>query len=356
MAKFCTGLTAALFALSLVLFPQAGAEAARTGLTLCGQVILPALFPYFVLSNLAVRLGLGQWLGRLLGPVMGPLFHVSGTGGAPLALGLLGGYPVGAGTVRSLLDQGLCDREEAQSLLRFCNNSGPAFILAVAGSSVFGSIRIGFLLLAVHVLSALAVGILLRGPARPRAVHNAFSAASVSPGAAFTQSVRQALSSSLQVSAYVVLFNVVIGLLRAIRPDTLALPGPLAALLTGLLELSNGICALKGCDPGAGLAVCGFLLGWGGVSVHCQTAALLEGSGLGLGPYLRAKALQGVLSAGLLWLLAPLCSHWAAAGSGGQLVELTALFPHSLAAGAILWGMIVLLLTNSAGKRTEKEL
>ena len=41
------------------------------------------------------------------------------------------------------------------------------------------------------------------------------------------------------------------------------------------------------------------LMGWGGVCVHCQTAAVLEGSGLHMRGYLSAKAAQAVLSAAL---------------------------------------------------------
>ena len=40
-----------------------------------------------------------------------------------------------------------------------------------------------------------------------------------------------------------------------------------------------------------------YLLGWGGVSVHCQTAAVLEETEISLGRYLLAKALQAVVSA-----------------------------------------------------------
>ena len=47
-------------------------------------------------------------------------------------------------------------------------------------------------------------------------------------------------------------------------------------------------------SSGAGAAA---LLGWGGLSVHCQTAAVLRGAGLSLRPYLCGKALQAALSA-----------------------------------------------------------
>ena len=46
----------------------------------------------------------------------------------------------------------------------------------------------------------------------------------------------------------------------------------------GLLELTGGILRLSGTR--GGLRAGGGTMGWGGVCVHCQTAAVLEGSGL----------------------------------------------------------------------------
>lgn len=356
MARIAMVLGTGLFALSLLCCPQAGAQAARDSLALCGQVVLPALFPFFILSNLAVGLGLGQWLGRRLGPIMAPLFHVSGAGGAALALGLIGGYPVGAATVRTLLEQGTCTRKEAQTLLLFCNNAGPAFILSVAGISVFGSLNIGLLLLAVHGLSALLTGVLLRGKDTSGATSPPSSLPLPSASALLPQAVGKALSSSLQVSAYVVLFGVLLGLCRAMGAGLPPLPGEFHGLLAGLLELTNGISALPGISsPTVRLILCGFLLGWGGLSVHCQTAALLEGSGLQLAPYLRAKALQGLLSAGLLALAAPFCRDLLATSFQGQTVTLAELFPASLTAGAILWIIILILLTKGGRKSTPSQ-
>ena len=45
--------------------------------------------------------------------------------------------------------------------------------------------------------------------------------------------------------------------------------------------------------------------GWGGLSVLCQTAAVLDGSGLPLAPCIRGKALQALFSALLALALAP---------------------------------------------------
>ncbi|MCD7946544.1 MAG: sporulation protein [Clostridiales bacterium] len=352
MARKLIAGAAAVFALALLLYPQAGGDAARAGLELCGEVILPALFPYFVLSNLAIRLGLGQRLAKLLDPVMEPIFHVSGGGSAALALGILGGYPVGAETARTLMEEGLLSREEAQRLLCFCNNSGPAFILAVAGSAVFGSVATGVFLLAVHIASALAVGILLRGaPLLVTGKGRRSDTPPASAAALLPQAVKQALNASLQVSAYMVLFNIVIGLLRALPWPATVSGSLLTSLLSGVLELSNGVCSLgPWAQSPLGLASCAFLLGWGGLSVHCQTAALLEGSGLRLGPYLGAKLLQGIVSAGLALAGAHLMPELLPAALGGAPLDLFAFLPLSVGTGAVLWLGVGLLLTKRGGK------
>ena len=131
------GLALLCATLALMLYPQPSMEAAKSGLALCYNVIIPSLFPFFVLSSLVVELGLAGYLGRLLEGLMRPLFHVSGACASAFALGFIGGYPVGAKTAISLYENGMCTKTEAERLLAFCNNSGPAFILGVVGAGVF---------------------------------------------------------------------------------------------------------------------------------------------------------------------------------------------------------------------------
>ena len=138
--------------LALVLWPEQAMEAMRDGIKLCGNVILPSLFPFFVLSSLVVELGMSRYLGRLLEPVMAPLFYVNGNCAAALALGFVGGYPVGARTAIQIYENGQCSRTEAERMLAFCNNSGPAFIRGVVGAGVFGSGTVGLLLYLAHLL------------------------------------------------------------------------------------------------------------------------------------------------------------------------------------------------------------
>ena len=53
----------------------------------------------------------------------------------------------------------------------------------------------------------------------------------------------------------------------------------------------------------AGRAAAGVLVGFGGLSVHCQTLSVLAGTDLDVRRHLAGKVLQGALSGLLAWLL-----------------------------------------------------
>ena len=300
-------------ALALVLWPEEAMNAMRDGLSLCGNVLLPSLFPFFVLSSLVVELGMSRYLGRLLEPVMAPLFRVNGACAAALALGFVGGYPVGARTAIELYRNGQCSRTEAERLLAFCNNSGPAFILGVVGAGVFGSGRAGLLLYLAHILASLIVGLLFRFykpshlPRTRRLGGPQFQAASFP--SAFTHAVTGALGSALNICAFVLFFTVFLrllsyaGVLGTLARLLTALLSPFGMeerwaqrLLTGLLEVSSGVSSLTDGTLTGRLSMAAFMLGWAGVSVHCQVLAFLGDSGLSMRTYVVGKLLHGCLS------------------------------------------------------------
>ena len=151
-----------LMILSLLLLPKQSVSAAGDGVQLCLNVILPSLFPFFVLSTLCVDSGIIRALGTLMQPLMAPLFRVGGCCAGAFLLGIIGGYPVGARTAISLYESGQCSRDEAERLLSFCNNSGPAFILGVVGAGIFSSSKAGLWLYGAHVAASILVGIVFR--------------------------------------------------------------------------------------------------------------------------------------------------------------------------------------------------
>ena len=264
------------------------AEAVRRGLTLCARSVIPALFPYFVVSGLFISLGLADGVGRRLEPLTRRLFGVSGAGASAFFLGLLGGYPVGGRTVGQLYRAGRLSKDEAERLLAFCNNAGPSFILGVVGVGCFGSLRTGVYLYLVHAFSAVLVGVLFRKKA-PASGQKVRYSATFEPVPAFVRAVGEAAEGMVRLCGFVVFFLVILALIT----DLTGLNHP---VLLGLAELTTGVTALEG-RPGD-LVWAAALLGWGGLSVHGQTAAVLSDTDLGLGRYFLGKILQAILSAG----------------------------------------------------------
>lgn len=314
MRNWLLGAVLTAAALALVVWPQESMDAARTGLQLCYNVIIPSLFPFFVLSSLVVDLGLAGYIGRTLEKIMRPLFNVPGSCASALVLGFIGGYPVGARTAISLYEQGMCSKTEAERLLAFCNNSGPAFILGVVGAGVFGDSRVGLLLCLVHATASVCIGALFRfykkrDEEECTGGRLSFRAQRIST--AFTGSVKNSFLSTLNICAFVVFFTVVIrmltvsGVLPAMAGSVSRLFSPLGLterwgqrLLTGMLEISSGVWSLTGEGSLSGrLSMAAFMLGWAGVSVHCQVLSFMGGSGLSVRTYLLGKMLHGGLSA-----------------------------------------------------------
>ena len=286
MKKLAPILSVLLFGALLLLRPDPAAEAVREGLTLCYRTVFPSLFPFFVVVSLLLQLGFANVLQGLCAPFMRPLFRLRGLCAMPLIAGLLGGYPSGAKTAADLYRQGELSRQEAELLLGFCNNCGPAFLLGYVGAGVLGSSRAGIWLFLIHTAAALLTGIILchiqrdRGPVL---LPSQLPAKATPLPAAVTGAITGSFASTMNICAYVVLFRVLAALLPA------ALPG----WALGALEMVSGVAALS---PGKlGFVTAAGVVGWGGLSVHCQTMSVA--GDLSLRWHWIGKAAQAALSA-----------------------------------------------------------
>ena len=284
MGGFLPGAAALAASLAaLLIWPSAAAEGVRRGLSLAAESIIPSLFPFFVLSALAGELGVPQRLARRLSAPMGRLFGLPGTGAAALLAGVLGGYPLGA-----------------------------AFLIGAAGAGVFGSVRAGLALYAAHVLAALSSGLVMRG--RGRSVMSTLPEVPHPRPGAFARSVTASVGNILNVCGFVVIFSALVSALEAAGIFT-RLAGGLSlasglelsasrALLTGFFELGGGIGALRGCSPTrTNFALAALIIGWGGLSVHMQTASAARG--VPMRRHLAGRILSAALGAAYAAALCP---------------------------------------------------
>ena len=263
-------------------------QSCRYAVELCLSLILPSLFPFFVLSVLLNRLGLPGYLGRLLTPLASRVYGVTGAGASALLIGITGGYPLGAAYIADMERSGAITAREGERLLAFCNNSGPAFIIGAVGAGAFGSGKAGLLLYLCHVLSAMLTGLFFRQKDYCREIPP-LQLDTIYISQALPEAVKQAMGALLNVCGFVMCFTVLVGLLDAGGAFSL-LCGRLSAVfglelqfthaaLTGVLELGSAAGALRGLSPTPlNMALAAGILGWGGISVHFQTLAVLAGS------------------------------------------------------------------------------
>ena len=282
--SMATAWAAAFCFILLILDAKTALLGATEGVTLCLQVLIPSLFPFFILSLLLTNAIAGQQF-----PLLKPLGRLCGipTGCESLLMvGLLGGYPVGAQSIVHCYEQGQLSGADARRMLGFCNNAGPSFLFGMVASR-FDSVGIIWALWGIHMLSALLVGAILPGKSRNTGMQTPNEPLPIS----------KALDKSLHVMAtvcgWVILFRVMIAFFS--RWFLWLVPGWAKALLIGMTELANGCCELELVgSSGLRFVLVSCLLAFGGLCVSMQTISVTGKLGIGL--YFPGKAIQTAVS------------------------------------------------------------
>ena len=333
---YATAAGAVLFTAMVVLFPRSAFEASLDGLRLWFEVVLPSLLPFFVMAQVLMGLGAVHFLGVCLEPLMRPLFRLPGTAAFAVAMGLVSGYPLGAKVTGDLRRHRLCSRVEAERLVAFANTADPLFMSGAVAVGMFGQASLGAVLSFADYASVVLVGLLMRfhghreppPPAPPpgalldRALEALYQARARDGrpfGHLLGDVVRDSMIQMLFIGGTIMLFSV---LLRVAAITGLVpwaaqhLLGPLLslvgldpslahALAAGLFELDLGsrAAAQAAASLQDRVVITSAVIAWSGLAVHAQVAAMLQGTGCRLGPYILARFLHGIL-AGLLTLLA----------------------------------------------------
>ncbi|KRF42789.1 sporulation integral membrane protein YlbJ [Paenibacillus sp. Soil787] len=322
--------------LCLFAFPHDGLQAALRGVSIWWDVLFPALFPFFVLSEIMLGFGIVHFFGTLLDPMMRPVFRIPGIGGFVMAMGFAAGYPVGAKLTSQLWEQKLVNREEGERLVAFTTSSDPIFLIGAVSIGFFHDASLAMILAIAHYGGSVLIGLMMRFHGRKslptgqetkgkgwvwkrafEAMHNARTNDGRSIGTLLSQSILQSVSLIFVVGGLVVFFSVVLEVLTAAKVmnaiyllissilQITGLPHELSqAVMNGLFEVTLGAKA-AGNAPGAlalssKVAIGAFILSWGGMSVHAQIVSLLSHTNLRYLPFVTARFIHALLSAAIV--------------------------------------------------------
>lgn len=268
----------------LILDGKTAVYGIQSGIEICLRTLIPSLFPFFVISGLITT----SIMGRAVAPLgmIGRVCRIPAGSESLLAVGMLGGYPVGAKNVSDAHCEKLLSTEDAQRMAVFCNNAGPSFLFGILGP-LFPDMRWVWILWVIQILSAIATGMLLPGGSVRRI--------SLQPRepVSMTDVLSRSLKSMAFVCGWVTMFRMVLEFLN--RWILWLFPLPVQVLLTGLLELSNGCIRLQQIENiPLRFFLASMMLSMGGICILMQTKSVFEN--LDIKNYLKGKLLHAVVS------------------------------------------------------------
>lgn len=311
-------------ALLLSLYAKETSRAARDALYLCMDVVIPSLFPFFALSRLTAPFFKSFACPRFLRALLRRFFGLPYYFLPAIVLGYLSGYPAGAKLARDMFDEGMVDSVGASRAIAVTNNCSPLFIIGTVGAGLFKSVRIGFVLLAVHwiagLVSAVLLNLLLRKSRYAKLDgtvvfdgHNMSKGTKGSLSFLIPVAIEDAAVLSVKVTGYIVFFAVLSELMRrlglftflgsaiaCIIPASLAgkgFPVFIASVLKGLMEIASGSSAISmavNTPVVFQLAAVSLICGFAGFSVHTQVMGIMKGTGAHYRVFLIGKILHGI--------------------------------------------------------------
>lgn len=294
--------------------PDATFQYAYQGLYQWAAKMVPTLFPFMMISSIMVCSGTDKELGRMLSVFLKKIYHFSNYGLYAIFMGFFCGFPMGAKVVSDLCENHRIDKSEAQALLAFCNNIGPAYfmgiIIPILHKSGFTN-TLPFIFGMYGIPAVYGIFISRHYALSHKAdMHNPadFSDAktnALSFSAALKQSCIDNTQSLIILGGYITFTNAF-----RVFLDFLPCTGNTKNILSSFIEIISGVQSIYTTTllPNQKVFWIMTALCFSGISCFLQTSSFLEKSGLSLLHYLKHKLIITVLSAIYYFLIINLTS------------------------------------------------
>lgn len=320
--------------LGIVSYPNESILAAKNGLSVWVNVLIPSLLPFIIGANLVVDLKIVDIIGYLINPITKFIFNVSGKSALVFVISMVSGYPVGAKLASELRNNNQISKFEGQRLISFCSTSGPLFIVGSVATGMFKNPSLGYLMLICHYLAAISVGIFFRGYGKEHigsdnislkinilnTINNRYKD---ERGffVLFGNAVFNGVNTLLSIGGFVIVFSVVfeifslfniISLISSVLYIPLSLFGVTKelchAFISGLFEITIG------CDKVSSIistpeilraSLSSFLIGFSGLSILAQCCSFIAKTDINTKLYIISKFLHGCLASIFTFLLYP---------------------------------------------------
>ena len=230
------------------------------GITIWAFNVLPAIFPFMVLTTLTLKLqpkSKHSITKFLFGINCDNIFITS----------ILCGYPVGA---KAIADSN-ANTQTATAMCGFCSTAGPIFMIATVGSKLLQNATATTILILVHLFSAIINGLLYRVKNNSDCICNNAKLQASDVGDTVTSSALSVIS----VGGLIAIFYMLTDMIKSLLPQSIS-NNLITAFIIGLFEMTNGVFAVcKITDTATATILCSALLSFGGLCVFAQCYAFL---------------------------------------------------------------------------------
>ena len=282
-----------------------------TGLNLVIKAILPTIFPFSVICNLIIHYDGISFYSNILGPIICKPLKLSNCSSFPIVASLLCGYPLGCKYCCDLYELGYISKEEYLRLLNIASNASPIFLIGSVGAAMLGNIKYGFILLLGNYLAPLIIGFFTKKNTHEFNNSNEYplkTGGSYNFGVIIKTSIENAINTTLQVGAFVIIFSIIIGIIKNssliniifnnIEKVLSLSPNSLYGIFLGSIEYTNGCKILTSISSSIifKLSAISFICSFSGLSIIGQISSFTGKFNVSLKKYSFIKFIQGIIS------------------------------------------------------------
>lgn len=275
--------TIILFLLFLF-FPKITSAGIKNGLQLLFNQVIPALYPFILLTSL-LKSKLQKQRHSL------PLV---------ISLAILSGYPLGSKIIAQSIDT---SDNEKQLLLFLCNNPSPAYMLGFVGFQCLNASKKGFAIYASIFIGNL-IWFLLRylHLKKQEVPYQSPKKLSMCESSCFSMAniIDQTFASLIQISGSILFFSCMASFLTELS----FLPQTFQGIFAGFLEMTTGIQILtdSSCPEIFKMIFITGLSSFGGLSVIAQTQSMISDTALSIKKYMADKAIISFIAMSVMYL------------------------------------------------------
>lgn len=305
----CLCIALVAFGAAIIIHPERYVNCCFQGFAMWAECVLPSLFPFMVITLIAVKSGIAERAALPLRKVT-KLVKMPPAAASCFILSICSGYPAGSKIVSEFYESGVIRKKDCAKAAYLCSTSGPLFIIGSVGFKMFADTTAGLKILLAHIFSVTVISLIIslfskgaqtdgkkRVPADGNVLYNTFY------GAVTAVAVAGGFIAFFYVVAT---FCADFSLLYPVEKFLgLMLDGQTSsAVCLGIIEATTGCRALSLTGGKLAVALAGFLITFGGFSILLQQLCYLTKAGVKPLKFIAVKFVQALLCFGILLLIA----------------------------------------------------